>query len=87
MEPRGDRNGWPSEPVHIDVRGLPPPDPMVAILRLIDSGLAGTVIARLDREPVFLYPELEDRGWCYELVPSPARDAGVVLRITRSTGR
>lgn len=87
MEPRGDRDGRTSEPVHIDVRGLPPPDPMVAILRLIDSGLTGTVIAYLDREPVFLYPELEDRGWGYEIVPSPARDAGVVLRMTRSTDR
>lgn len=43
---------------------------MVAILQAIDSGEAGSVlIAHLDREPIFLYPELDDRGWSYEVVP------------------
>jgi hypothetical protein len=57
---------------------------MVAILRLIDGGSAGAVvIAHLDREPIFLYPELEDRGWHHEIVPQDADDGGVVVRMTR----
>lgn len=56
--------------IHIDVRGLEPPGPMVEILRLIDGDPgASVIIAHLDREPIFLYPELEDRGWAHEIVP------------------
>ncbi len=74
--------------VHIDVRGLEPPDPMVAILQLIDSGEANPVlIAHLDREPIFLYPELDDRGWSHEIEPSSCADThcdgSVTLRIAR----
>ena len=36
---------------------------MVAILGMIDRGEAGAVlIVHLDREPVFLYPELDGRA-------------------------
>jgi len=75
------------EAVHIDVRGLQPPEPMVAILRMLDFGEAGSVvIAHLDREPIFLYPELDDRGWSYEIMP-PGVGAGnvneVILRLVR----
>ena len=96
MEPSGDLRGgrtWrTSDAVHIDVRGLQPPGPMVAILRLIDGGTAGgVVIAHLDREPIFLYPELDDRGWRHEIVPGPPPLAGgnmeVVLRMTRQVDR
>jgi len=74
--------------VHIDVRGLDPPEPMVAILRAIDSGEADTVLlARLDREPIFLYPELDDRGWSHEIVQSscgsPDCEEGIMLRMER----
>ena len=31
--------------------------------------------ARLDREPIFLYLELDDRGWSYEIVPASCGDA------------
>lgn len=74
--------------VHIDVRGLEPPEPMVAILRAIDSGEAETVlVAHLDREPIFLYPELDDRGWSHEVMPSscgsPDCEDAVTLRMER----
>ncbi len=67
---------WSSaEGTHIDVRGLPPPEPMVAILQLIDSEQApDVVIAHLDREPIFLYPELDDRGWSCELIEASYGD-------------
>lgn len=49
---------------HIDVRGLPPPQPLVAVLRLVESVRDATpVIVHHDRDPVLLYPELAERGW------------------------
>jgi len=76
------------EAVHIDVRGLAAPEPMVEILRIIDHGEVDSVlVAHLDREPIFLYPELDDRGWSHEVMhPSRgARDSadGVILRMVR----
>jgi len=72
--------------VHIDVRGLEPPQPMRAILRLLDLGEVDSVaIAHLDREPIFLYPELDERGWNHEIVQFGDVDNGdeVVLRLVR----
>lgn len=79
------------EATHIDVRGLEPPEPMLAILHTIESSEVDTVlIAHLDREPVFLYPELDDRGWSHEVIPSPNLDPdnadSVTLRIVRAHG-
>lgn len=74
------------EGVHIDVRGLEPPQPMRAILRLLDLGEVESVaIVHLDREPIFLYPELDERGWNHEVVRfGDARDGDeVVLRLSR----
>lgn len=87
--PEGHSRTWRADDaVHIDVRGLEPPEPMVAILQAIDSGEAGTVlVAHLDREPIFLYPELDDRGWSHEVMPSSCGSAdcedGVTLRMER----
>jgi len=51
--------GW-----HIDVRGLEPPEPMRAIISLIETPtVSGPVIVHHEREPVYLYPELAERGW------------------------
>lgn len=77
-----------ADAVHIDVRGLDPPEPMVAILQLIDSGEVDTaLVAHLDREPIFLYPELDDRGWSHELMQSSCGsmdcEDGFMLRIER----
>jgi hypothetical protein len=74
--------------LHVDVRGLEPPEPMVSILQMIDGGkVASVLIAHLDREPIFLYPELDDRGWAHELISSSCGDTHcedeVQLRITR----
>ena len=74
--------------VHLDVRGLPPPEPMVEILSLIDRGeVEGPLIVHLDREPIFIYPELEERGWSHEILQSecgdPACDEDVKLRLVR----
>ena len=86
--PDGSRIWRTADSVHIDVRGLAPPGPMVAILRLLDSSEVDlTFVAHLDREPVFLYPELDDRGWSHEILPPSCARAdgedGVMLRMER----
>ena len=66
---------------HIDVQGLPRPQPLVAILRLVhelgDSGTA--LIVHIDRDPLALYPELAELGWTAELLSSDADE--VLLRL------
>jgi hypothetical protein len=79
---------WQSaDGLHIDVRGLNPPEPMIEILKLLDAPETSSVIAHLDREPIFLYPELDERGWSYEVLPSECGDPGcdheVRLQIVR----
>lgn len=66
--------------VHIDVRGMVPPQPLVAILRLLRSMPPAQVVAHLDRDPVMLYPELAELGW--EALPTPG-DAGEVRLLLR----
>lgn len=69
---------------HIDVRGLPPPQPLVAILRLLQERALDddAVIAHLDRDPVLLYPELAERGWRAE--PIEGAPGEVRLRLSRA---
>lgn len=55
--------------IHIDVRGLPPPAPLVSILQLVGSIRDGTpVIVHHDRDPQMLYPELAELGWTAERI-------------------
>ncbi len=74
---------WQEEgSVHIDVRGLDPPEPMLAILRMIESeDCPPTVIVHHDREPIYLYPELTERAWRFERIAAPAGE--VRLRLSR----
>ena len=66
-----------AEGIHLDLRGLEPPDPMVAILGEIDAGASEPVIALMDREPIFLYPELVERGWDWRVAQeTPPHDLG-----------
>lgn len=59
-----DPDGW-----HIDVRGLEPPQPLVAILRLIDATpTLRVLIVHHDRDPMLLYPELAERDWVAERI-------------------
>ena len=65
----GPRVWWGEEGLHVDVRGLPCPEPLVTVLRLIDGGIAEEfLIAHLSQEPLLLYPELAERGWRHSLV-------------------
>ena len=69
------------EASHIDVRGLAPPQPLVAILRLV-HGIAGDgpVIVHHDRDPVLLYPELAQIGWGAERLDGDPGELRLILR-------
>lgn len=55
--------GWPKPSTYLDNRGLEPPAPMVRILDALERLGAGEVLEALnERDPVFLYPELQARG-------------------------
>ena len=74
---------WPApDGVHIDVRGLAPPRPLVAILRLVEAGPhEGVLVVHLHRDPVHLYGELAARGWTAETIPGEPGE--VRLRLVR----
>jgi hypothetical protein len=68
--------------VHIDVRGLQPPGPLVAILELVESIRDATpVIVYHERDPQLLYPELAEIGW--RAVRLDAEAGEVRLRLER----
>jgi len=70
--------------IHIDVRGLPAPEPLVAILSLV-SGLseATPVIVHHERDPRMLYPELAEIGWMAQRID--AEPGEVRLKLERRT--
>jgi hypothetical protein len=86
-EPAGDASGklWhDAAGIHIDVRGLAPPAPLVAIVKLIESVRDATpVIVHHDRDPKLLYPELAERGWSAEAMAGEAGEVRLKLRRVR----
>ena len=53
--------------IELDARGLEPPQPMMKILEAIAVLSAdATLAAHTDRQPLLLYPMLEQRGYTYE---------------------
>jgi tRNA 2-thiouridine synthesizing protein A len=66
--------------IQLDNRGLSPPEPMVRILEVLDRRSSGDVLeALMDRRPMFLFPELEERGLHFTCEPNG--DGGFTLRI------
>ncbi|MRN67354.1 DUF2249 domain-containing protein [Brucella sp. 10RB9213] len=54
---------WPDPLQHLDCTDMDPPEPLVRILAEVENMSAGEVLfALLHREPLFLFPELENRG-------------------------
>lgn len=73
----------------MDLRGLQPCGPLVAILRRIEDLAARPTpddefSVRLLRDPALLYPELVERGWTWERLDSPPDE--VRLRLRRGGG-
>lgn len=66
--------------LHLDVRGMTPPDPMVAILKTLEKNPPALIVHH-DRDPVYLYPELSERGWTAKTIAAPADE--IRLEITR----
>jgi uncharacterized protein (DUF2249 family) len=68
----------------IDVRGLEPPEPMVRILEAVERLRAGDTLEVLhERRPMFLYPQLDERGFRHETdEPAP----GLVRIVIRCGG-
>ncbi len=59
----GNRAPWPGPLMHLDNRGLMPPEPMVKALGAAEAMLPGEVMeVLLDREPALLFPQLAERG-------------------------
>lgn len=61
-----------SKTIKLYNRGLKPPQPMIRTLEqleLMDSG--ETLIIHNDRKPMFLFPELDELGYPYEVEPHP----------------
>ena len=84
-EPGTEHKPWhDAAGIHIDVRGLAPPGPLVAIIRLIESVADATpVIVHHDRDPKLLYPELAERGWGAETIPGEAGEVRLKLQRVR----
>lgn len=84
---RGDQPGDPGEnEVYLDNRGLEPPEPMLRILSALDRLTDEQVLlAHTDRRPLFLLPQLEERGYAYRF--EEQRDGTVITRIWRKASR
>ena len=66
--------------IHVDVRGLPPPQPLVTILDLVRSIADATpVVVHHERDPQFLYPELAEIGWTAERIDAPPGEVRLKL--------
>ncbi len=80
----GSRIWRDADAMHIDLRGLD--DARGALLRTLESGEVDTaLVGHFEREPIHLYPELEERGWSHEAIESHCGDCegGFMLRMVR----
>lgn len=68
--------------VHLDNRGLTPPTPMVRTLEAYERlEPGGTLIIHNDRVPIYLLPELEERGARYQIFEQA--DGSAILKIDK----
>lgn len=69
--------------VHIDVRALEAPAPMVAILQVTDRpDHGGRITVHHRRDPLYLYPELAERGWSWQRIDGEPGEIRLVLTKT-----
>jgi uncharacterized protein (DUF2249 family) len=70
----------------LDNRGLQPPEPMMRILEALGHlGDGDTLVAVNDREPLFLYPQLEARGYAHRTAAHPDGGYRIVIWRTDAT--
>lgn len=66
--------------MHLDVRGLPPPRPMLDVLAFLDGGAhSQPLTVHVPQFPVHLIAELEDRGWGWDILSD--EPGHVILRL------
>jgi uncharacterized protein (DUF2249 family) len=67
-EPSARASDEPDDVVILDVRGLEPPEPMVRTLAALETLPADATLVQINvRVPEFLLPQLEQRGFTYEV--------------------
>lgn len=65
---------------HMDVRNLPPPGPMIEILKFLDSAaFDGALVTHTPHYPMHLIPELEARNIGYEVISDAVGDTLLCL--------
>lgn len=80
------RDDWHAASVEIDCRDLPPPEPMVKVLEAAEAlNRDEALAALLPREPRFLFPELEARGFTWR--GEALADGSYRISIRRDGGR
>ena len=68
--------------IQIDLRTLPPPQPMLAVLELVARlGDDQVVTVVHNRDPIYLYPELAEIGW--ELTLVRAEDGALYFQLRK----
>lgn len=68
----GTEAAWPAPKTRLDNRGLLPPEPMIRILEALEQLATGEVLEAInEREPMFLYPELQARGAAIQVSKQP----------------
>ncbi len=72
--------------LEMDLRKLTPPDPMIAVLKMIEGisdyrEIEGAFNVWLNRDPIYLYPELVGRQWHTEIIRD--EDDGLLIRIAK----
>ncbi len=77
---------WRDGILEMDLRGLMPPDPLVAVLKVIESGRGWAdnnpvFTVWLSRDPIYLHPELVERQWHTEMIRQDSD--GLLIRIIR----
>ena len=73
----------PRSIIRLDNRGLQPPEPMIRILQAVERlDPEARLEALLDRRPVFLFPELDERELDYTCEPNEL--GGFTLTVSRT---
>jgi uncharacterized protein (DUF2249 family) len=69
----------------LDVRGLEPPQPMVAVLERLETLAPGETLTVVhDRRPTFLYPQLDERGFTHATEEPEPGVVRIVIRRSAS---
>jgi uncharacterized protein (DUF2249 family) len=65
----------------VDVRGLEPPQPMVRVLERAEGLAPGQVLVVVhERRPIFLYPQLEARGFSHQTTDVGPGEVRITIR-------